>query len=211
MTSPLSQPLSERQSAILAAALAVFSEKGIVATTIDDIRQRSQASVGSIYHHFGNKENIAAAVFAQGLDHYWSRLIERVTPADNAEQAITLLIDTHIRWIVDQPDHARFLFARREAVSPDHDLAIRQRTGEYAKVLFSLFQPWHKQGMLRRLPMPLYYPVLLGPAQEHARLWLSGRSALDLRDAIEELSRAAWRSIASDAALALSLSTDRIT
>jgi AcrR family transcriptional regulator len=211
MTAPLPPPLSERQSAILAAALAVFSEKGIVATTIDDIRQRSQASVGSIYHHFGNKENIAAAVFAQGLDHYWSRLIERVTPAEHAEQAITLLIDTHIRWIVEQPDYARFLFARREAVTPEHDQAIRQRTGDYFKMLFALFQPWHKQGILRRLPMQLYYPVLLGPAQEHARLWLSGRSAFDPRDAIEELSRAAWRSIASEAALALSLSADRST
>ena len=41
----------DRKSAILSAALAVFSEKGIEATSIEDIRQRSQGSVGSISKH----------------------------------------------------------------------------------------------------------------------------------------------------------------
>jgi AcrR family transcriptional regulator len=202
MTPPLDSADSgappDRKSAILAAALAVFSDKGIEAATIDDIRQRCGASVGSIYHHFGTKEGIAAALFMQGLDDYWLQLIARMQTAPDARLAIHAMLDTHIHWIVAKPDLARFLFARRQAVSPEHDDAIRQRTAEHFKVVFALFKPWFKNGILRRLPFDLYSPLLIGPAQELSRNWLGGRITIDPRVAIEELSQAAWRSLAVD-------------
>ncbi|MES2260110.1 MAG: TetR/AcrR family transcriptional regulator [Pseudomonadota bacterium] len=188
----------DRKSTILAAALAVFADKGIEAATIDDIRQRSLASVGSIYHHFGTKEGIAAALFAQGLDEYWAQLLDAAGSARNAERAVHAMIDTHLRWIVTKPELARFLFSRRQAVGAEHEQAIRQRTGTHFKTLLDILKPWFRQGILRRLPAELYAPLLLGPAQELARHWLSGRIALDPRAAIDELSGAAWRSLAVD-------------
>ena len=192
----MSQP--DRQSAILSAALAVFSEKGIEATSIDDIRQRSQASVGSIYHWFGNKEGIAAALFAQGLDDYWGQLQASVAEATNAEFAVHAIVSTHLSWIVAKPDMARLLFARRQAVSAEHEHAIRQRTAAHFKTVFEKLKPWFKQGVLRRLPPELYGPLLLGPSQELARHWLGGRIEFDPRTAIDELSGAAWRSLATN-------------
>ncbi|WP_431478153.1 TetR/AcrR family transcriptional regulator [Massilia eburnea] len=153
----------DRKSAILSAALAVFCEKGIEATSIEDIRQRSQASVGSIYHHFGNKEGIAAALFAQGLDSYWQQIKENVAQAGNAEFAIHAIVSTHLNWVVEQPDMARFLFARRQAVSAEHDDAIRQRTAAHFKEVFEKLKPWFKQGILRRLPLELYGPPAARP------------------------------------------------
>ncbi|CDG82707.1 TetR/AcrR family transcriptional regulator [Janthinobacterium agaricidamnosum] len=188
----------DRKSVILAAALAVFTEKGVVAATVDDIRQRSQASVGSIYHHFGTKEGIAAALFMHGLDDYWGRLQVSLQAAPNAERAIHALLETHLVWIVGQPDLARFLFARRQAISADHEQAIRQRTAAHFKALFELFKPWFRQGILRRLPAELYSPLLLGPAQDLARHWLGGRIEFDPLSVIDELSGAAWRSLAVD-------------
>ncbi|SFG93223.1 transcriptional regulator, TetR family [Duganella sp. CF458] len=191
----------DRKSAILSAALAVFSEKGIEATSIEDIRQSSQASVGSIYHHFGNKEGIAAALFAQGLDSYWQQIKENVAQASNAEFAIHAIVSTHLNWIVQQPDMARFLFARRQAVSAEHDDAIRQRTAAHFKEVFEKLKPWFKQGVLRRLPIELYGPLLLGPSQELARNWLGGRIGFNPLTAIDELSSAAWRTLATNPAL----------
>ncbi len=51
----------DRRDQILAAALGAFAEKGFAAATIEDVRERSGASTGSIYHHFGDKEGLAAA------------------------------------------------------------------------------------------------------------------------------------------------------
>ncbi|OHC69161.1 MAG: hypothetical protein A3H93_20075 [Rhodocyclales bacterium RIFCSPLOWO2_02_FULL_63_24] len=186
----------DRKSAILASALAVFSEKGIAATTIEDIRARSQASVGSIYHHFGTKEGIAAALFGQGLDDYWVQLLAAAENQPTAERTIHGLIEAHIHWITAKPDMARFLFSRRQAVGPAYDPAIRARTAGHFKAVFALLKPWFKQGVLRRLPAELYVPLLMGPAQEYSRQWLAGRVELDPQIVIEELSRAAWLGLA---------------
>lgn len=187
---------TDRKAAILSAALAIFSEKGIEAASIDDIRQRSQASVGSIYHHFGNKEGIAAALFALGLDDYWAQVKSNLSHASNAEFALHAIISTHLHWIVEHPDMARFLFARRQAVSAEHNDAIRERTAAHFKEAFEKLKPWFRQGVLRRLPTELYGPLLLGPSQELARNWLGGRIDFDPRSAIDELSSAAWRALA---------------
>lgn len=188
----------DRKSSILAAALAVFAEKGIETTTIDDIRRRSQASVGSIYHHFGTKEGIAAALFVHGIDDYWARLIASVTGKRSAERAIHGLIEAHVGWIADRPELARHLFSRRQAVSQAYEEAIRRRTADHFRTLFELLKPWFRQGILRRLPIGLYAPLLMGPAMEYSRQWLGGRADVEPRDAIRELSRAAWRSLAVD-------------
>jgi AcrR family transcriptional regulator len=57
----------ERQEAILSAALECFTSRGFAATTVEEIRRRSGASIGSIYHHFGGKEGLAAELCVEGL------------------------------------------------------------------------------------------------------------------------------------------------
>ena len=47
-----------RKDSILTAALACITDVGADATTIEMIRERSGASIGSLYHHFGNKDCI---------------------------------------------------------------------------------------------------------------------------------------------------------
>jgi AcrR family transcriptional regulator len=61
-----------RREAILEAALDAFERKGVLAATIDDIRSASRASVGSIYHHFGDKAGIVDALYAWLLGD-WQR------------------------------------------------------------------------------------------------------------------------------------------
>jgi AcrR family transcriptional regulator len=193
-------PVTPRKQAILAAALAVFSAKGIEAATIDDIRQHSKASVGSIYHHFGTKEAIAATLFMQGLDAYWTGLIAAARAAPTAERAIHGMLEANLGWIVAHPDLARFMFARRQAVGAAHEQAVRDCTAGHFKTMLETLKPWFAQGILRRLPHELYSPLLLGPSQELVRAWLAGRSKLNPCSAIDELARAAWLSLACDPA-----------
>jgi|SRR6185437_3973867 len=188
----------DRKTAVLIAALGVFTEKGMEAATIDDIRQRSGASVGSIYHHFGAKDGIAAALFSHMLDDYWGQLFAAVEAHADARQAIHALVGAHIGWITAKPDAARFLFSRRQAVGAAHEQAVRQQTAAHFKRMLALFKPWFKEGVLRQMPFEFYVAILLGPAQELSRHWLGGRMTFDLRDAVEELSAAAWRGLAAE-------------
>lgn len=56
---------TDRRELILATALRLFTEHGYFNTTVHDITKDANVSIGSIYHHFGNKECIAKALFAE--------------------------------------------------------------------------------------------------------------------------------------------------
>jgi hypothetical protein len=46
---------------VLRHALTLFNANGVEATTIDDLKRASGQSVGTIYHHFKNKEGVVGA------------------------------------------------------------------------------------------------------------------------------------------------------
>jgi AcrR family transcriptional regulator len=56
----------------LEAALRLFSSQGFGATSMRQIASESGLSVGNLYHHFSNKEEI----FQRLIDQYWERILD---------------------------------------------------------------------------------------------------------------------------------------
>src|ERR1700758_2631090 len=56
------------QQRILDAATEVFATRGFSAATMADVVAGSGASIGSIYHHFGGKNELFLAIFEQMAD-----------------------------------------------------------------------------------------------------------------------------------------------
>ena len=56
-----------RPQEILAAALALFAERGFVATRLDDVALRAGVTKGTLYLYFPNKEELFRAVVRQAL------------------------------------------------------------------------------------------------------------------------------------------------
>jgi AcrR family transcriptional regulator len=192
----LAQVNRPRRAAILAAALECFAERGFAGTTVDQIRERSGASTGSIYHHFGGKEGLAAELYVEGLRGYQDGLLGALEQHSDARAAIHALVRHHLRWVEANPRLAQFLMNRRET-------ELRSATEERVRELNRRFLPrvaaWVERqieaGALRALPFDLWEPVLLGPSQELARLWLAGRTRITLREAERELAETTWRAV----------------
>ncbi|HEX2125260.1 MAG TPA: helix-turn-helix domain-containing protein, partial [Thermoleophilaceae bacterium] len=55
-----------RRGDILDAALLLFNEAGYNLTSVQEIAEAAEASVGSVYHHFDGKEDIAGAIYVEG-------------------------------------------------------------------------------------------------------------------------------------------------
>ena len=64
---PFDSPTPTRRK-VLDAALELFSERGYFNTAVPDIVSRSGVSTGSIYHHFGDKQGVARALYQQLLE-----------------------------------------------------------------------------------------------------------------------------------------------
>lgn len=63
-------------SRVLEAALELFSTQGYGATSMRQIAEACDQSVGNLYHHFGSKEKI----YQNLIDDYWARLLDPEHP-----------------------------------------------------------------------------------------------------------------------------------
>lgn len=187
---------AERKREILDAALRGFAEKGLAGTTVEEVRRRSGASVGSIYHHFGDKEGIAAALYVEALRDYQGGLQELLAQDAPPEQTVRALVRYHLRWVAADRDRARFLLAGPPPRAAE-DIAELNRSalGATARWLGAHVSA----GRISAVPFDLFYSILIGPAQEFCRYWLRGRMQTSIRDAEDRLGEAAWKALAPSA------------
>jgi AcrR family transcriptional regulator len=180
--------VADRKQSILDAALDAFLEKGVLATTIDDVRERSGASVGSIYHHYGSKEGIAAALFVEGMRSYQDGAVEALRTA-----GVRGFVRRHVRWVADNPRLAAYLLTQREA---SVERASRPELSELNRAFFAGVREWTAgQDDVKPLPFDLFHAVVLGPAQEWSRQWLAGNAETSPQRAARVLADAAWAAV----------------
>jgi AcrR family transcriptional regulator len=92
---------TERRSEILEVATRVFARKGIANTTMRDIADEVGILHGSLYYHFGSKEQllgeILRPVMTDLIDQYLGVLDQVLDPVE----AVKRLIELEIRLMVD--------------------------------------------------------------------------------------------------------------
>jgi AcrR family transcriptional regulator len=183
-----------RREQILEAARACFAEHGYAATTIEQIAARSGASNGSIYHHFGAKDGILAALYTSALASYQDELLALLRRfADDAEGGIRAAVVHHLEWVEAHPDETRTLFEHRATLERT---ARASELRDHNRPVLAEVRAWLKRhveaGALHDLG-PLAAAVWFGPAQAVARDWIGGRLRGAPTDAAEALAGAAWR------------------
>ena len=77
---------------ILDAAISVLIEKGVAATSINDLARASGLSKGGIYHHFDSKEDLLIGVLSSFLDNYLERINLEVNVNESAYTQIKRLL-----------------------------------------------------------------------------------------------------------------------
>jgi AcrR family transcriptional regulator len=188
-----------RRKAILQAALKAFSTKSFTETTMEDIRQLSGASTGSIYHHFENKEMLAQALYLEGRSNLNAALLASLT-ASSPREGIKGLVYAYIDWFEQHPDIGQYIM---QADSTEYLGAyvkvLRQKTvsalpkENFPQQFFDWLAPFIEDGSVARFPQNLYIPLIIGPSREFARRWLRTRLPAEMQEAREPLAEAAWK------------------
>ena len=185
-----------RRRQIIEAALACFNEMGFIDATMEDIRSRSGASHGSIYHHFKGKDQLAAAVYLEGIIDYQTGMLTALAGLEGAREGMQGIVRYHLGWVRDHPDWARYLFQMRHAgFLAETEEAIEEENRRFAEGLGEFVRRHVEDGTLRRVPREIFIALLLGPCQEYARHWLRTGNAEDLDLAVDEIAEAAWQSL----------------
>lgn len=191
----------KRRREIIDAALACFTELGFVDCTMADIRRKSGASNGSVYHHFKSKEQLAAAVYLTGVLEYQAGLLRELEGCRDARGGIHALVRFHLTWVRDHAEWARYLVRMRHAdFMGDAESSISLANAGFSLALGPFFRRHVADGTLRRLPGELYLSLILGPAQELARHWMLAGKPVNFDLAIRELGDAAWLAVRAPSA-----------
>src|SRR5919199_2617803 len=111
VTAPAHIPARGRRADILEAALLVFTRRGYHRATIEEIRAVSGASTGSIYHHFGGKEQLAAALYVEGLRDYQEGFLRVLQRGRDAEGTVRAIVENHLRWVAGNARLAAYLLS----------------------------------------------------------------------------------------------------
>lgn len=182
---------------ILLGALACFNEHGIEPTTIDMLKERCDASVGNLYHHFGSKEGLVAALFFSALEAQAALSDEGFAQAHTLREGVTALVHGYVDWVTAQPELARFMFQARASVAKGpHSQELRHRNRQRGKALMAWFAQPERQAGLREWPAELLLSLIVGQAENYCRAWLSGRVKTSPQQYREMLAEAAWCSVA---------------
>jgi TetR/AcrR family transcriptional regulator len=130
-------PRSERRKArtvgaILEAAERRFLEQGFHETTVEQISEAADVSVGSIYVHFGSKEGLYLALLEQALDIEERYMREAFKPTLSLGQQLFAAGDAYLRFYLDHPAYFRILAfphidARREQQLPSATRRLAER------------------------------------------------------------------------------------
>ena len=183
---------TSKRQALLDAALACFLDHGVVETTLDELLTRSGASVGSLYHHFGGKEQLADALYVDCLSGYHERALDRLAAAATTEAGVRGIVEHHLEWIVGHTEPARFLLIYR-----DHE--IRPASDDLRslnRVFYGRLEDWLGERSAGPLPpLPAVVGQWIGPTHNFSRHWLTGQVRCTPDEARPFLSDSAWNAL----------------
>lgn len=141
----------ESRQRILDAVIQIAAERGYEGTTVSLVSERSGLPVSSIYWHFGNKDDLIAAVIQRSFDEWEAGLDESVqlTPTMTRREMVAAVLRHEAGSLIDHPDFLRFglmLALESRADEPRARrifLTVRQRSLERIERGFTMFLALH--------------------------------------------------------------------
>lgn len=185
-----------RRKEIIEAALSCFVKYGVEATTIEMICRAAGASVGSLYHHFGNKEGLAAEVYVAGLRDFQKTMQVALLPVNEIELAIRTLVYGNIDWIVANPMWANYVFHYRQVLSAaELEKSFRSEAMQANIAVWERLKKLDTADQLKEMPVEVFYTMIIAPVHEYAKRWLEKRYKPALQDQREIFADAAWAAV----------------
>ncbi len=154
---------AETRRALLAAAGAVFAERGFREATVRDICDRAGANVAAVNYHFGDKERLYLEVLRQAMAEMNARypFDGGLPPGAPAEVRLHAFVHSLLSRLFDNGEHAWLgRLMAREMIDPSSalDVMMTDRIGPMAE---------HLRGIIQDL---------LPPGPDEDTVWLTGFS-----------------------------------
>ena len=180
---------------VLGTAIRLFTDQGYFNTSIPDIVRESGVSTGSIYHHFGDKEGVAIALFNNLVERMEKEFDDIERRNINAHDSCRAIIELLFKITEHEPEVMSFmLFVKHKEFMPGMAPVCSSRPFKQMRAMVS-------QGMVtgevKRLDEMVAASSVFGGALRLISLRLDGVLENSLDNYIEEVWDCAWRSVSN--------------
>ena len=121
----------QRKSQILDTARALLLEKGLNATSINQIAKRAELSVGAIYFYYKSKEDLYAALQVEGLELLNQTIRESVQESSSPEENIRNIAMAYLKFSEEHKNYFDiinyFLASPEPIFSPELKIQVDER------------------------------------------------------------------------------------
>ncbi|MFE6098272.1 TetR/AcrR family transcriptional regulator [Streptomyces massasporeus] len=184
----------DTRTRVLTCAAALAAQGGFDALSVAALSAASGVSNGSIYHHFGSKDGVLAALLVEIIENYQHAVLGVLDNLpDDAQAGVHGIVAAHLRWTEDNRDSARLLYQHREQVAQGRE---RQQVARLNQHFRERSAAWlnhqAENGALPAMSIEVAHAIVFAPAQEVCRIWLSGKPFPPPTSFSQALAAAAW-------------------
>ncbi len=182
---------------ILAAALKLFVEQGYFNTNIPDLSRESRCSVGSIYHNFTNKEEIASALYDLCVSIFRKELERSVTNISDVEEVIKRLVKSFLRFSEVNIQTSKYIWLCRHSEFL-HGIVRRPTTlgfDELGRILTRTLKQGIKDNKIRLLNAKILWSIIFGIPLAYVRDWFDGYNKIAPSKVADQMADACWRAL----------------
>jgi AcrR family transcriptional regulator len=179
-----------KRDAVCEAALELFAEKGIEATTTREIAERAGAAEGTLYRHFSGKEALARSLYQRCADQLREHLVAASGTATAPAARLEALVRGIFAFFAERPTSCTYLLTtQRPDPGESTDEASPPPLVPFAEVL----RDGIEQGRFRDVPVSLTAGWILAMVQRTVRFLKAGTLGMDEQAAIDRTVDAALR------------------
>ncbi len=144
----MAEEKTSRKQIILKEAARLFREKGYLASNLRELAKRVGIQGGSIYHHFGSKQEILFQLMDNTMTDMVERLTEELAAANNLEEKLHRLFLFHIEYNICGPDETYITDDELRNLSSDNYLQVIAKRDKYQQLFEQVFAAGKEQGWL---------------------------------------------------------------
>jgi AcrR family transcriptional regulator len=182
---------------ILQASLELFVEQGYFNTNVPDISRLSRCSVGSIYHHFLNKEEIAGQLFRTGIQQFRDALSNVVDPEAPLEKNIRAIVIAFLSFAESNYLLSQYLWLARH--NEFLSAKVRHPTvvgfDELGRRLTKAIKNGIRKGEIPLVKAEVFWSIVFGIPLSFMRDWLDGYTSSSPTAAAPVLADACWAAL----------------
>lgn len=152
------QEMTEKQQRVFEAAISLFAEKGYASTSTSEIAKAAGVAEGTIFRHFGTKENLLFSVIMPFLiesipvmaDDFIQNVLTKTYPS--FESFLTALIENRMQYMKENEEIFKILIVELLQREDLREKLIGYFVQSPSQHINAILDHFKEQGELRDLP-----------------------------------------------------------